>query len=252
MKNNVRPKGNLLQTLQRGMETLTHVADSPDGLSVAQLADKLQVDRAIAYRIVATLEADAFVWRAANGNIFLGGAVLALVSSLEPQLRSIVEPELNKLAEDTRATAFMSVARGLDAVAILVAESNSGLIRVGYRIGSRHPLKRGAAGIAILAGRPERSEDSDEVRAARRDGYSITRGQLQRGAVGIAAPLRFSGKRLVALEASIGVVALDDLDTEMAAPMLMNCAAQISQGFSGASKLNNSKTVYRVSGDPGR
>ncbi|MBG6156250.1 DNA-binding IclR family transcriptional regulator [Labrenzia sp. EL_159] len=243
MKDNVRPKGNLLQTLQRGMEALTHVADSPDGLSVAQLADKLQVDRAIAYRIVATLEADAFVWRAANGNIFLGSAVLALVSSLEPHLRSIVEPELNKLAEETRATAFLSVARGMDAVAILVAESNSGLIRVGYRVGSRHPLTRGAAGIAILAGRAERPEDIDEVRAARRDGYSITRGQLQRGAVGVAAPLRLSGKRLVALEASIGVVALDDLDTEMAAPLLMNCAAQISQGFGGTSKLNNSKTV---------
>ncbi len=227
------PKTNLLQTLRRGMETITLVADHPDGLSIAQLAEKLQVDRAIAYRLVATLEADSFVSRAASGNVFLGGAILALAANLEPQLRSFAEPLLQELAEETRATAFLSVARGRDAVAILVAESTAGLIRVGYRVGSRHPLDLGAAGIAILAGRVERPDDADAVREARREGFSITRGQLQRGAVGIAAPVRFSRQKHAALEASVGVVALDDLDTETVAPRVIACAAQISGHLGG-------------------
>ena len=233
MSQRTAPKGNLLQTLRRGMETITFIAEHPGGVSIVQIAEMLKVDRAVAYRIVATLEADAFVSRAANGDIFLGGALLALASNLEPQLRSIAEPALHRLAEETQATAFMSVARGKDAVAILVAESEAGFIRVGYRVGSRHPLDRGAAGIAILAGRPEAVNDSDDVLEARRNGYSITRGQLQRGAVGIAAPLHFTKLKHSGLEASIGVVALDDLDTLDVAPVVIECAKLISESLAG-------------------
>ena len=110
----------------------------------------------------------------------------------------------------------------------MVAESSSGLIRVGYRAGSRHPLHLGAAGIAILAARPEGPDDSEDVQAARRDGYSVTRGQLQRGAVGIAAALRFSRAKQSALEASVGVVALEDLDVEAVAPRVVACARELT------------------------
>lgn len=225
--------GSQLRTLRRGMEAISLIAEHPGGLSVAQLAEKLNVDRAIAYRIVTTLEADSFASRAPDGRIYLGGAILALASGLEPQLRASVEPALHRLAEDTRATAFMSVARGADAVAILVAESNAGLIRVGYRVGSRHPLDLGAAGIAILAGRPEKADDTEAVREARSDGYSVTRGQLQRGAVGVAAPVFFLNRKHAALEASVGVVALDDLDVDDAAPRVMACAKEVSRFLSG-------------------
>lgn len=233
MDSRAAKSGNLLQTLRRGMEAFSLVAEHPEGLTIAQLAEKMGIDRAIAYRIVATLEADAFVSRAPNGRIYLGGAILTLASGLEPQLRSFVEPALQTLARETRATAFLSVARGTDAVAILVAESEAGFIRVGYRVGSRHPLDRGASGIAILAGRPEKPDDPEAVRQARKDGYSVTRGQLQRGAVGVAAPVRFSKHRHAALEASVGVVALDDLDVSEIAPRVVACAAEISRFLGG-------------------
>ncbi len=220
--------GNLLQTLRRGMQTLTLVADRPEGVSIAQIAEILGVDRAIAYRIVATLEVDGFLSRASTGHIHLGGAILALASNLEPQLRSLAEPVLRRLADETNTTAYMSVARGNEAEAILVAESSSGLIQVGYRPGSRHPINLGAAGIAILAARPEGPEDSEDVLAARRDGYSVTRGQLQRGAIGIASALRFSQAKQSALEASIGVVALEDLDVEAVAPLVVACARELT------------------------
>ncbi len=98
---------------------------------------------------------------------------------------------------------------------ILVAEPDEGLLRVGYRVGSRHPLTLGAAGIAILAGRPPQPNDSEAVRQARVDGYSLTRGQLQRGAVGVASPVTTPQLR-PGVEACVGVVAMDDLDTERA------------------------------------
>ena len=217
---------NLLQTLRRGMDAVSLIAQAPEGLSIAEIAARLGVNRAIAYRIVATLDSDGFVTRGDGGRIFLGGAVLALAAGIEPQLRVLIGPELARLAEAAGATAFLSVARGADAEAVLVAESTAGLIRVGYRVGSRHPLLRGAAGIAILAGRPAAPGEAAAVAEARRAGFSITRGELQRGAVGIAAPLRLGPGD--GFEASVGVVALDDLDAARVAPLVVAAAAAIA------------------------
>ena len=221
--------GTTLQTLRRGMETLSLVAQHPEGLSIAQLAERLSIDRAIVYRIVATLEAGAFISRGPKSRIYLGGAVLELSAGLEPQLRSFAAPFVNRLARDAHAASFLSVAHATNATAILVAESQTGLIRVGYRVGSSHPLDRGAAGIAILANRPEKAEDTDAVRQARKDGYSITRGQLQINAVGIAAPIRFAKRGSMVLEASVGVVALNDLDVDDVAPRVIKCAHEIAR-----------------------
>ena len=60
---------------------------------------------------------------------------------------------------------------------------DSALLSVSYRVGSRHPVTRGAAGLAIASLRPETPDDPPAVRQAREDGYSVTRGQLQPGAV---------------------------------------------------------------------
>ncbi|MEX1663168.1 IclR family transcriptional regulator [Thioclava sp. 15-R06ZXC-3] len=225
----MKPKGdNLLQTLRRGMDVFTLVAERSEGLNVAQISEHLGVDRAIAYRLVATLEADGFVARGAEGRVHMGGAVLALAAAIEPQLRSIAEPALRRMTKLVGATAFMTVARGNEAVAILTAEAETGVLRVGYRPGSRHPLNCGAAGLAILSARAEHADDSDAVREARRDGYSLSQGQLQRGAIGIAAPLRLARTGATVFEASVGVVTLDDLDPAQVAPHVIACATEIS------------------------
>jgi DNA-binding IclR family transcriptional regulator len=219
----------LLQTLERGIHALKIIAEHADGMSIAALAERLEVHRAIAYRIVATLEAHALVSRAADGQIYLGSGILLLASRFEPQLRSVAQPLLRVLARETRATAYLSTVQGDECVALMVAEPEEGLLRVGYRVGSRHPLTRGAAGIAILAGRPERPDDPEDVRQARRDGYSVTRGQLQRGAVGVASAIRspVDGPN-AGFEGSVGVVALDDLDAEAAAGAVRACADRIA------------------------
>ncbi|MDW5376175.1 helix-turn-helix domain-containing protein [Halomonas sp. HP20-15] len=216
-----------LQTLDRGLHALKIIARHPGGLSIAELATELAINRAIVYRIVATLEANALAYRKEDGAICLGGGILALASQFEPQLRSVTEPLLRRLARDTHATAYLSAAQGEECVALMVAEPEDGLLRVGYRVGSRHPLAIGAAGIAILSARPESETDSSEIRTARQQGYSITRGQLQRGAVGVACPLAGKSSRS-GFEGSIGVVALDDLDAEAAAGAVKTCAYQLA------------------------
>jgi DNA-binding IclR family transcriptional regulator len=217
-----------LQTLDRGLHALEIIAEHAEGISVAELAEQLDVHRAIAYRIVTTLEQHALVARSAEGPLRLGAGVSLLASRFEPQLRAAAQPLLQALAKATRATAFVSVAQGEECVVILVAEPEEGMLRVGYRVGSRHPLTLGAAGIAILSARPARPDDSEAVRQARSDGYSLTRGQLQRGAVGVASPVATPQFR-PGIEACLGVVAMDDLDTQRAIREVQAHARQLAE-----------------------
>ena len=89
---------------------------------------------------------------------------------------------------------------------------------VSYRIGSRHPLRQGAAGKAILLGR-------DPGSAA----YAVTEGELQAGARGLAAPVR----GVEGLEASVGIVTLGvTLDTDRIAPLVSAAAAEVAARLS--------------------
>lgn len=220
-----------LQTLDRGLRALDIIAQFPTGISVADLARELDVHRAICYRIVSTLEAHSLIARIEDGRIRLGVGAAVLGSCFEPQLNRDGQSLLHSLANTTRATAFISVAQGQDCVVLMVAEPEDTLIRVGYRTGTRHPLDKGAAGIAILAMRPEAASDSEEVKLARKDGYSLTLGQLEHGAIGIASGIALPENLGSAtnLERSVGVVAIDGLDTELAAQAVMTTARELER-----------------------
>ncbi|AIA76720.1 IclR family transcriptional regulator [Vreelandella sp. 21] len=217
-----------LQTLDRGLLALKIVSEHNEGISIAKLAEELEVHRTIAYRIVATLESHALLTRTQGGTLRLGAGITLLASRFEPQLHTVALPLLKTLAKATRATAFISLAQGEECMVTLVAEPEEGMLRVGYRVGSRHPLTQGAAGIAILAGRAPKEEDSPEVKQARADGYSLTRGQLQRGAVGVATHIPTTQSRS-GMEACVGVVAMDDLDSERAIREVKISAIQLAE-----------------------
>lgn len=213
-----------LQTLDRGLIALRAVAESRDGLKISELAKRLGVHRAIAYRIAGTLEAHQMVYRLPDGRLILGSGIFALGATAETPLRTLARPVIDQLADASGATAFLCLAQGEEGVAILVAEPRDTFLNIHYRLGTRHPLNRGAAGIAILAGRPPADDEPEAVTRARADGYSVTRGELQTGAVGVASPLKLSGPGLPGLECSIGVVALEGLETEKTARLVREAA----------------------------
>ncbi|GAA3421474.1 IclR family transcriptional regulator domain-containing protein [Streptosporangium vulgare] len=95
---------------------------------------------------------------------------------MQPLLREGALPTLRRLAEEVGATAHLTVAEGDDGLAVAVVEPSWTNMHVAYREGSRHPLERGAAGLAILALREGRT------------GYLVSEGQLQEGARGVRRP----------------------------------------------------------------
>lgn len=216
-----------LQGLDRGLRALDLISLAADGLTVADLAARLGIDRAIAYRIVGTLEEHALVSRQGK-RVRLGAGAATLAGRFQQQLVLAAQPVLQELADSTGASAFLTVAHGAgECVPVAGAQPavQHGPVQVGYRIGVRHPLERGANGIAILASQPPRPDEPEEVVRARESGYSVTSGQLQQGATGIAVGFEMPG----AVGASVGVVAMHDFDIGSVAAQVKDAASRLDR-----------------------
>lgn len=208
-----QPRPQVLQTLDRGLVVLELVAASPSGLTVAELAQRVDVHRAVCYRLVATLSGHGLVSRGADGRVRLGAAVRHLALRLQPQLVNAARPVLADLANRTSMSAFLSLAEEDECVATEVVEPADTVLHVAYRVGNRHPLTKGAAGVAILAARPPAEHDPETVRRARELGYAVTRAELQAGAVGVSVAL----PKTLGTEGSVGVVTLGPVDEALVA-----------------------------------
>jgi DNA-binding IclR family transcriptional regulator len=203
------------QTLDRGLRVLQVLAATPTGLTVTALAAQVGVNRTVVYRLLATLEQHGLARRDAAGRVHVGLGVLALARGLHPVLRELAAPVLRSLAEKLGSTAHLTLADGGEALAIAVVEPTWTDFHVGYRVGSRHPLGRGAAGRAILQGRQPHAAAS---------AYVTTEGELQTGARGVAAPVL----GVEGLEASVGIVTLGDLDVAAVGPTVVAAAAEVA------------------------
>jgi DNA-binding IclR family transcriptional regulator len=204
------------QTLDRGLRLLHLVADTPAGLTMTEAATRLGVGRAVVYRLAATLSEHGMVRRDRSGRLRLGAGILHLARRAQPLVADAALPALRHLAEAVGATAHLTIADGGEAYALAVVEPSWTQFHVAYRAGSRHPLESGAAGKAILAGR-------------RGDFAAVTtKGELQQGAHGVAAAV----PGVEGLEASVGVVALTELDAATVPREVTTAATTIARALS--------------------
>ncbi|MDJ0344375.1 helix-turn-helix domain-containing protein [Streptomyces sp. H10-C2] len=222
------------QTLDRGLRVLKLLADTDHGLTVTELATKLGVNRTVVYRLLATLEQHALVRRDLGGRARVGLGVLGLAHQVHPLLREAALPALRSLAEDIGATAHLTLVDGTEALAVAVVEPTWTDYHVAYRTGFRHPLDRGAAGRAILAGRgvlprtpgQEHAEGAEE-RHTEPVRYVLTHGELEAGASGAAAPLI----GVTGIEGSVGVVMLAEAVPERVGPRVVEAATEVADAL---------------------
>ncbi|WP_338751727.1 IclR family transcriptional regulator [Janibacter alittae] len=221
-----------LQTLDRGLEAIEIISQRTGGTSPAALADELGVHRAGAYRILATLEQRHLVAKGHDGLYRLGSGALVVAGRFMSQYRTSAQPVVQDLADRSGCTAFVAIADGDESIAIAVAEPAArGSIGISYRVGARHPLEQGADGLAILAQRPERVTDSEAVQQSRAQGYAISDGEVQPGAVGIAVGTGGDAST-TDVEASIGVIRLGlpgNLDIERLLPLVRDARAAVAR-----------------------
>jgi DNA-binding IclR family transcriptional regulator len=219
--------GQHLKTVDRALRVLELLAEEPEGLSVGDLAERLAAHRTIVYRLLSTLREHRLVRRDRNG-YRLGTGVLELAQAVAPALLEAAAPFLTELANELDATAYLTLSDGDEALVALTAEPVGSHVHVAFRVGFRHPLPRGASGIAILAGRPRTRGERAEITAARRIGYASTVGELTPGLHGVAAPVRVGGSPA---EASVGAVTAARFDVEAVGARIVATAQAIARSL---------------------
>jgi DNA-binding IclR family transcriptional regulator len=212
------------QILDRGLKVLALLADAPEGMSVPDIATELGVNRTVVYRILATLGQHGLIRRDVNGRTRLGLGALQLARRAHPLVRDAAVPCLRRLAEETGATAHLTIVDGLEALVVAVAEPTWTDYHVAYRVGSRHALDAGAAGLAILAAR----RTNAGLDAATSFVYAPGDGRHTVPGIAAAVP------HLAAVESSVGIVSLGNLDTEHLGARVAEAAAELSEELGGA------------------
>ncbi|OBH06322.1 IclR family transcriptional regulator [Mycobacterium sp. E2699] len=178
------------QTLARGLTALQMVADSPSGLTVQQLADQVGVHRTIAYRLLSTLAQFRLVAKGEDGRYRPGSGLAVLGASFDRNVRQLSLPTLRALADELGTTVSLLIAEGDQQVAIAVIVPSHVAYQLSFHEGSRYPLDRGAAGIALLASMPPRPGERDLVARTRERGWVMTHGEIEPNTYGLAVPVR--------------------------------------------------------------
>lgn len=178
------------QTLARGLSALQAVSSSPSGMTAQQVADHVGVHRTIAYRLLSTLAQFRYVVKGEDGRYRPAAALAVLGASFDNNLRQLSVPTLRTLADDLGTTVSLLVAEGDQQVAVAVIVPTLVFYQLSFHEGSRYPLERGSAGIALLACMPPRPGERDLVPRTREQGWVMTHGEIEPDTYGLAVPVR--------------------------------------------------------------
>src|SRR6195952_2759402 len=167
------------QTLARGLAALQLVASAPNGLTAQQVADDIGVHRTIAYRLLTTLAQYRFVAKGEDGRYRSAAALAVLGASFDNNVRQLSVPTLRALADELGTTVSLLIAEGDQQVAVAVIVPSRMSYQLSFHEGSRYPLDRGAAGIALLSSLPPRPGERDLVSRARESGWGTTYAEIE-------------------------------------------------------------------------
>jgi DNA-binding IclR family transcriptional regulator len=247
-------------------------AAAPAGLSVSQIAERAQLNRVTAHRILAAYKAHGFVRQDGSGEPYrLGFKLVELAQSVlsESDLVRLAQPVLDELVEQAGETCHLAVLDGAEAVYVAKVES-SHAVRLVSRVGLRLPLYCTGLGKALLAWMDEPraarliDQQSFERRTnhtivsrpallaalqeTRERGYALDLGENEVGVRCVAAAVRDREGRPVAAvsvsgpEARLPTEALDDLG-RLVARTTASIASTLDGGRSAPTKARHSPTT---------
>jgi len=100
---------------------------------------------------------------------------------------------MTKLSNELGMTSFLVVEDNNEAITIQSVEPSTVDAHVVYRPGFRHPISRGAPGLALLSAKPPLTGERTEVSAARQRGWATSTSEVLPGMVSVAAPIKPTG-----------------------------------------------------------
>ena len=214
-----------VRSLSRGLQILSMFMVERPEVTLKEIVSETGLPRPTAYRLAKTLE-DAFflVFDAASGKYRLGPAMIPALYLLQDHsnLVSLLQQELQDLAEESGEHASLAVDADTRAVVIASAESSQNPFHLNLAVGrvqegyaSAHQkvfaaFKGPTYLAALLTGKDSAPISAtggralgEEVAAIRREGVASDDGQFMPALSGVASPVR---DRSGAVVASVAVV----------------------------------------------
>jgi DNA-binding IclR family transcriptional regulator len=140
-----------VQVIARAATILRALEDESGGLSLGQIAQRVNLARSTVQRIVAALECEKLVIAATpNGRVRLGPAILRLAASVRSDFIALARPFLEKLSADLQETVDLSVVKK-DHLVFIDQVIGSQRLRTVSAVGETFPLHCTANGKAYLA-----------------------------------------------------------------------------------------------------
>jgi DNA-binding IclR family transcriptional regulator len=199
--------------LERAVDLLGRLGETGAEVTVAELAAGAGMPTSTAYRLLAELEHYGLVQRSSDRTVALGTRLVALgrtaEAGLHERLVAPAEVVMTRLSERTGETVLLTAPCGYEGIVLHVVEGVRHSVRLSYALLHRAPMHRGASG-KVMAAYLEDGERARLLEAAgdsalereleriRRDGFVVTRGELDEGAGAVAAPILDRRGRLVA------------------------------------------------------
>jgi IclR family KDG regulon transcriptional repressor len=207
---------NLVHTIQKASFILDILGQSPHGISIKDLSDKMHLPKGTTHRLLSSLSYFGYVRKdPSTKNYFLGFKLVELGNLLLGQLdlRKEAEPFLRDLAERTKETVHLVILDGSEIVYLdkLETEPYTGGLRMASRVGSRNPAHSCAVGKVLMAhlpaaalerileekGLPERTANTitdfnqlkDHMALVRKQGYALDDEENERGIRCVGAPI---------------------------------------------------------------
>lgn len=198
---------------RRSLEIIEAVAVSDAGLSLSELARRVELPKSTAHSLLQTLAADGFLERDPDrGHYLLGSRMLRMLGRLPDQLElpRVARPLMEALVDQVGETAILGVRAGTSIVYVQQVEALQ-YIRYAAPLGEARPLCASSIGKLFMAAMspaalgelldaspPTRLTDStkirpDEIVAEARQvavlGYALNDGETIDGVTALAAPV---------------------------------------------------------------
>lgn len=242
------------RSLLKGLEILKMFNEDTPNLSLAEIAEKLGVSRTTPYRLLYTLQEAGFLYQDENTKRYeLTPKVLELgfsyLSAL--QLPEMAAPYLEKLRDETNASAHLGILDGREVVYISRVPAR-GVTTVHVNVGSRLPAYATAIGKVLLAFQPaDKLKDiifgtelhtyteytktdlydlQKELEDIRQKGFAISNEEFEEGISSVAAPICNRQKQVIAainLAAPAYLVKQETLE-EVFLPAIQEVAKKLS------------------------
>jgi DNA-binding IclR family transcriptional regulator len=241
------------QVLERSFAILDVLAQSNEDLSLAEMEEKLKLNKSTSYRLLRTLERYHFAQKDFDtGKYRLGSKLLELGARAVARfdLASIGRPYLERLSKESGETAHLGILRDSEVVSISVVDGRHAL-RMSVTVGAISSVHCSALGKAMLALLPEQEVDKivpkhglkaytrntitrradlkKELIEIRTHGFAIDDQEFEEGLKCIAAGVQdYSGRAVAAVSIAGAALRLTKKRASALAPLVARAASDFS------------------------